>query len=410
MRRHEANFGIPAENRLGWVILIMGICLTITLIIGEAYFHAAGFAGVVLIALSMIWSHPSGTSKTIESPVKRESRSNNHKRVLIVGAGEAGRKIARELISHKEAPCHVVGFIDDDPEIGSYPGLSILGSRKEILEIVDQYAVDEVIISYAPSWQQRLAECLVSNGHRNLKVRLMPGLYETMIGKPKFDQIDDVPLIDFPQAETSPGYARIKRMLDAFMASFALVISLPIMILAAIAIKLTSPGPIFYSQERVGKDGKLFSILKLRTMIPNAEAHTGPTLSTGTRDTRVTRVGRLLRATRLDEIPQFINVLRGDMSMVGPRPERPCFVADYQVRIPSYRERLRVLPGITGLAQIHGFYQTPVYTKLRYDLMYIYNQSIFQDIKILLLTIKALTVSIGKQLLHPSESDQDSSD
>jgi lipopolysaccharide/colanic/teichoic acid biosynthesis glycosyltransferase len=175
----------------------------------------------------------------------------------------------------------------------------------------------------------------------------------------------------------------------------ALVVAAPVAALAALAIKLTSRGPVFYHQERVGRDGQLFTIYKLRTMVEGAEKETGPTLAWRD-DPRSTALGRILRATKLDEWPQFYNVLRGDMSVIGPRPERFCFVQAFGCHIPAYAQRHAIRPGITGLAQVIGGYRTHVYVKLQYDLIYLYNQSLWLDLWILLRTPLAIWQSIKR--------------
>lgn len=315
------------------------------------------------------------------------------RRVLIVGAGEAGRILADQL--QQKPGFHVVGFIENDPAMAGMVGERMLGTHEDVLRVVDEYAVDEVVVAYAPSWQQRVAESLV-NGHRHLRVKVVPTLYETMIAKPQFKTVNDVPLIHL-HAPTGLSYpSRIaKRVFDVAVSLLILLISLPVALAVAIAIKLSSPGPVLICQERVGRNGRLFKCMKFRTMVCDAEASTGPVLSTGKEDPRVTDVGRFLRKTRIDEIPQFLNVLRGHMSIVGPRPERTSFVERFRREVTGYDERHKVRPGITGLAQVHGYYLTDVHTKLRYDLMYVYNQSLWLDVKVLLQTLREMFTGVG---------------
>ncbi|MBC7324452.1 MAG: sugar transferase, partial [Moorella sp. (in: Bacteria)] len=163
------------------------------------------------------------------------------------------------------------------------------------------------------------------------------------------------------------------------------------MLLIAVGIRMTSPGPVFYVQERAGLGGKPFKLIKFRTMVDGAEDATGPVLATEN-DTRVTRIGRILRATRLDELPQFLNVLKGDMSIVGPRPERPFFVNQFREALPAYKHRLRVKPGITGLAQVEGKYDTEPEDKLRYDLYYIRNYSLLLDLQLIIQTLRVMLI------------------
>jgi len=324
----------------------------------------------------------------------RESiRAERPRRVLIVGAGEAGRILANQLSLKPDTK--VVGFIEDDPGIAGSAAPNVLGGHEDVLRIVDEHAVDEVIVAYAPSWQQRVAESLV-NGHSHLRVKVVPTLYETMIAKPSFNTVHDVPLIHL-QALTGLSWPSriVKRVTDALLSLLVLLVAAPLCALVSLAIKLTSPGPILIVQERVGRNGRAFKCLKFRTMVANAEAGTGPVLSTGKEDPRVTPLGRLLRKTRVDELPQFLNVLMGHMSIVGPRPERTEFVERFCREVTGYDERHKVRPGITGLAQVHGYYLTDVHTKLRYDLMYVYNQSLLLDVKVLFQTLKEMLTGAG---------------
>lgn len=317
------------------------------------------------------------------------------RRILIVGAGQAGRRLAEALESQPDSGCQVVGFIEDDMAIVNGSKERVLGGRQDLFDVIDCHQVDEVIVAYAPTWQESVLRQLMRNGHRDLHVRIMPSMYELMFAKPVGAAVDDVPLLDLSFPQPNALFRLAKRAFDVLFSILALAVSAPILLAAAVAIKLTSRGPVLFVQDRVGLNGRVFRLYKLRTMVQDAEADTGPVLSNGRDDDRVTRVGRLLRLARIDEIPQFINVLQGHMSVVGPRPERPCFVEMYRAQIPGYDDRHRVKPGITGLAQVNGYYLTCVYVKLRYDLMYVRNQSLWLDAKILLLTIRALLRSGG---------------
>lgn len=334
-------------------------------------------------AQSAAWVHqPAREEEPLLSIWSQESEMAQKRKVLIVGAGEVGHLLACNL---QDAGYEVVGFVDDEMDC-TIIGLRVLGARADIERIVREYQVDEVIIAYAPTWQQRLAEMLVRNGHRQVQIKMVPSIVEVVLNGPTSSRVGDIPVVDITPRLPSPGLLIAKRIFDVVFASVALLFSFPFLLIAAAAIKLSSPGPVIYKQERVGKDGKRFYIFKLRTMVRDAEKHTGPVLASKG-DPRVTPVGRVLRATKLDEVPQFINVLLGHMSVVGPRPERPNFVEEYRQIIPNYDERHRVRPGITGLAQVMGGYHTKVHEKLRYDLMYIYHLSLWWDIVLVLQTI-----------------------
>lgn len=215
---------------------------------------------------------------------------------------------------------------------------------------------------------------------------LVPRLYDIIVSNAELKQIDDLPVIEINPLGSSAGYAVVKRLIDIAVSGVGLIILAPLMALIAVAVKITSPGPVFYVQERIGQREKPFLLYKFRTMVDNAEAKTGPVLAASD-DPRITPVGKFLRRTRLDELPQLWNVLRGDMSFVGPRPERPFFVEQFKRKIPAYTYRHFVKPGITGLAQIAGSYTTNPNDKLRYDLFYIRNLSLYRDFKIILKTI-----------------------
>ncbi len=216
-----------------------------------------------------------------------------------------------------------------------------------------------------------------------------------MTGDLRLREIASIPLVAVSGRRAGTAYRWAKRWLDIAFSLAALVIAAPIIGALAVLVMATSRGPAFFRQRRVGLHGNEFTIYKLRTMVVDAERQTGPTLA-DPYDARVTRLGRILRITRLDELPQFVNVLRGDMSVVGPRPERPQFTSRFMAQIPGYAKRLAVRPGITGLAQVYGGYRTDVRTKLKYDWAYIYHQSLLLDLKILLKTVRVVLSCAGQ--------------
>jgi exopolysaccharide biosynthesis polyprenyl glycosylphosphotransferase len=267
------------------------------------------------------------------------------------------------------------------------------------LSDLDSFAASNplVAIIVVPSEQdqQRVFSEVFQAAKRGTGVYALPSPYEILFGRLKYFTFNDLPLLELKLDPPSDFYARIKRVMDISMAASLLVLSSPILLIAAIAIKSTSRGPIFYSQIRVGLGGKPFKIFKLRSMVNNAEASTGPVFAKQN-DSRITRVGHFMRQTRIDELPQLVNIIKGDMSFVGPRPERPEFVKDFEENLPWYRERARVRPGVTGLAQIRGRYGSSVETKLKYDLAYLSNQSLLLDIQILARTLKTVVTKSGQ--------------
>jgi exopolysaccharide biosynthesis polyprenyl glycosylphosphotransferase len=317
---------------------------------------------------------------------REAARTATKRRVLIVGAGARGQDIAQELAADARSSYHVVGFADDDAGLPCIGDLPILGSFADVLELTDRYAIDDVIIAYMPSWQEELIKRAMQQGASRLQIKVLPGFYDAMLGDCRIERIMDIPLVRITGNGPGRVFLFAKRCFDVLFSVIGLIATVPVLLLAAAAIKLTSRGPFLFCQERVGRHGRVFRIYKLRTMVLNAERLTGPVLAQEY-DERITAVGRLLRTTRLDEIPQFWNVLRGDMSVVGPRPERPEFADEFAAHIPGYRQRLKVRPGITGLAQVYGDYLTSVYHKLRYDWIYINRMSFWQEVRILLRTV-----------------------
>jgi exopolysaccharide biosynthesis polyprenyl glycosylphosphotransferase len=265
------------------------------------------------------------------------------------------------------------------PVLGEVPGFS------RCLETVNP---DQIFICSALSQEQK-AEVVYACVDLNKKVLLVPDLYEIMLSQARLDQVDDVPVFAVGRLTISEEALIIKRLSDIALSLVALVITAPLSILAALAIKLDSPGPVFYLQKRLTLQGKPFNLYKFRTMVVNAEKESGPVLATEN-DPRITRVGRFLRRTRIDEIPQLFNVLKGDMSIVGPRPERPFFVDELVKETPEYAYRMNVKSGITGLAQIAGKYSTSPENKLKYDLLYTKSYSFSRDLAILLQTVKVI--------------------
>jgi exopolysaccharide biosynthesis polyprenyl glycosylphosphotransferase len=312
------------------------------------------------------------------------------RRILIVGAGPDGRALAVELETHFPGEYQVVGFVADELMTRSETDGYVLGGREEIADLVGRYAIDEVIITDFLSGRLGGVSCpaLAVSGARNGRaVGSHRGASDTTRAVTEATGL--------PRVGPSALYPALKRGGDILFSLIALILGAPVAALAAVAIKLTSRGPVFYRQERVGSAGRPFIIYKLRTMIDGAESETGPTLARSG-DPRSTPLGRLLRATKLDEWPQFYNVLRGDMSLIGPRPERPCFVQAYNRHLRGYPLRHVVRPGITGLAQVKGGYLTHVYVKLRYDLTYIHNQSLWLDLWILSRTPLAILRSMKR--------------
>ena len=310
---------------------------------------------------------------------------SKERRVLIVGAGVRGQAIAHKLALARPE-CTIVGHVDDEPYRSNGNGLKVLGGLDDTIEIARRHAVDEIIVAFAPSWQERFLRGLVAAGTNRVQVKVLPSFYEAMLDEGRLERLDDTPLIPLNCVRVSRIYDVAKRIFDVSYALMLLLITSPFLLAAAVLIKCTSRGPVLYRQQRVGLRGRLFDIHKLRTMVVEAEAQSGPVLA-DPYDARVTWIGHILRRLRLDEVPQAWNVIRGEMSIVGPRPERPYFVAQFKGEVPGYGERLKVRPGLTGLAQVCGDYETSVYDKVRYDWLYVCRRSLWLDLKIIIRTI-----------------------
>ena len=318
---------------------------------------------------------------------------------VIAGYNQKSKEVHDQIIDHPALGLDVVAYASINPKhIGKfYKGTEVLGTIEEILPIVEKTNSKEVIIAFQREDQERLVHVIsVLEPKKDVGIKIVPDLYAILSGQAKTSQIYGMPLIDIMPELMPEWEKKLKRLLDIIISLIILIITLPVSILTVIAIKLDSKGPLLFKQDRSGMNGETFKILKFRSMVKDAEKYTGPVWSPKD-DPRVTRVGRILRRVRLDEIPQMFNVLKGEMSMVGPRPERPYFVEKLSEQIPYYKRRLKVRPGITGWAQVKHKYDESiedVKVKLRYDLFYIENMSLRMDFKIIVRTI--FVVLFGK--------------
>jgi exopolysaccharide biosynthesis polyprenyl glycosylphosphotransferase len=272
-------------------------------------------------------------------------------------------------------------------------GLPWLGTLADLPALMRRYDVDEIVLLSPLSWRDRLVDRLLRE-ERRPRVSVVPSVYDILVGRISTGRIHDVPVVEVVKNPRDDLAYLAKRVTDYGVAGVLAVVVLPVVAVAAVAVKLGSRGPAFFRQRRVGQGGVEFVIWKLRTMAHDAEEASGPVLAS-LRDERVTPIGRVLRAARIDELPQLWNVLNGTMSLVGPRPERPEFVRGYAEEIPGYLERFQVKPGLTGLAQVNGEYHTSPAYKLKYDLAYIYNYSLVLDLKIMAETVKVMVTRRG---------------
>jgi len=318
-------------------------------------------------------------------------------RVIIVGTNDASVELATEVARRSKWGWKVTGLVDPatgppaalPPDVGGFP---VLGSAGQIAGIARAHGATRIIVA-SPVALRELVESLVLADELSVRVDVVPELYEIFIGT--VDAIvGDVPLMEITRSTVPQYQPAMKRAMDLVVAIVLIVVLSPVLLIAALAILITDGGPVLFTQERSGRHLKPFSVYKLRTMVKDAERHSGPVLAEED-DPRITRVGRFLRRTRIDELPQLFNIIGGSMSFVGPRPERPFFVDQYVREIPGYRERFNVKPGVTGLAQVSGGYATTPERKLKYDLIYMYHQNLAMDVQIVVETLRVVLTGHG---------------
>jgi len=311
------------------------------------------------------------------------------KRILIAGAGELGRLVADKILEHRELGYQIVGFVDDraaGDHLG-YRGLPLLGTIREAAEISSREGIDHLYVALPPEQHVQMLELIETTSRECVDVKVVPDLLQVIALRARLEDLDGVPVININDVPLQGFNTIVKRGIDVVISSGALaLLSIPIGSIALL-VKTTSRGPVFYRQERMGLDGKTINIVKFRSMHHEAEKDTGPVWAREN-DPRVTVLGKFLRKSNLDELPQLWNVLRGDMSIVGPRPERPHFVEQFKHRIPQYMLRHKVKAGLTGWAQVNGWRgNTSIEKRIEYDLYYIENWSVRLDLKIMWLTL-----------------------
>ncbi|HEX5757818.1 MAG TPA: sugar transferase [Thermoanaerobaculia bacterium] len=326
------------------------------------------------------------------------------RRVAIVGAGPAAAEIARAIAlgSGHGLGVRVAGFVPTpEEEAAGMPAVAEpalgprLGGHDDLPRLLADGRIDDLILAPSgESWQTRLVDRLAGTRPDHTNVLLLPGPFESLIGRMRYRWVHDLPLIEVVRESEWLINRPLKRLLDLGVGAALFVLALPLIGACALAVRLTSPGPVLYRQGRVGRGQRPFTLLKLRTMRLDAESATGEVLATAG-DPRLTPIGALLRRYRLDELPQLWNVLAGEMSLVGPRPERPGFARRYLREVAGYAERFTLAPGLTGLAQVNGEYHSSPQNKLRYDLAYMANWSLWLDLSILLRTLKIVLTSRG---------------
>lgn len=320
-------------------------------------------------------------------------------RMLILGSGDMAKEIAREVINRRDARYRVVGFIDDDPELlgVSLVNPTVIANSDQMLQRANKERISRIVVALSDRRGKFPIDVLLQCRFNGIHVEEGASFYERLTGKIPVEALRPSWLIFSDGFAHSNLSLRLKGLIDVSVSLMALLLLSPLMLLVSLAIKLESRGPVLFRQERVGKDGRVFVLSKFRSMREDAEAETGPVWAEED-DPRITQVGKILRKSRIDEIPQMFSVLKGEMSFVGPRPERPFFVNQLSRQIPYYHQRHTVKPGITGWAQVNYPYGSSLedaQEKLRYDLYYIKHISTLFDLLILFQTIKVILFGRG---------------
>ena len=326
-------------------------------------------------------------------------RLRDTERVLIAGAGRLGQEVARRVRELEWTGLHLVGFVDDDVQKQGkvIEGVPVLGRLSDIVQVIRVHRVDEVIFALPLRAQASMAEIIRDLHALPISIRVVPDLLDLAISKATVENFEGIPLIGLREPAIDGFDRLVKRLLDLVLATALLLVIWPLMLVIALAIKISSPdGPVLFKQDRVGENGRIFKMYKFRTMVPDAEAQfekvvkrlpDGTVIHKTQDDPRVLPIGRILRRLSLDELPQLFNVLKGDMSLVGPRPEIPQMMKYYQ---PWQWKRFSVPPGITGWWQVSGRADKPMHLNTEYDLYYIQHYSLLLDLQILWRTIGAV--------------------
>jgi sugar transferase (PEP-CTERM system associated) len=393
------NVRIIADRREMFVRTLQALGVA-ALLLGLLYFIVPGLIigrGVFLIAAIMVIVAVIGWRWSWEWLSRRVGP---RERVLIIGTNVSAVNLARELYIRQDLGVDIVGFISSDVQLVGQPILNpgVIGTIEQIPELVKSHDIDRVVVSLADARgklpMDRLLDMKIRDG---VTFDHLASFYEEYTGKIAVENLRPSWLIFSSGFKTSGAVVVAKRVLDVVVAGSMLVVLSPVMLFVAMLVRLTSPGAALYSQQRVGQNNQIFTIFKFRSMRQDAEAATGAVWAVKN-DNRVTPIGRFIRATRLDELPQLWNVLRGDMSFVGPRPERPEFVTELTAQIPFYGQRHVVKPGLTGWAQVNYSYGNTLedaLEKLQYDLFYIKHLSLSLDIFIIFKTARTVLLRQG---------------
>ena len=344
---------------------------------------------LLFLALNVLFTYSS--REVVRDLLRRRWRAGiGLKHVLIVGAGDLGRMVADRILDHGELGFKLVGFVDDEAAMTDsigYRGLPLLGGIGQADAVCRNEGIDEIYVALPLDEHVKMLGVVEFASRECINVHVVPDLLQFIALRARLEDLDGLPIISINDVPLRGFNSVLKRIVDGALSAVVMLVGAIPALIIALLIKRSSPGPVFYRQERMGLDGKAFTVYKFRSMPVDAEDVTGPTWARDD-DPRATSVGRWLRRHDIDELPQFWNVLKGDMSIVGPRPERPFFVEQFKHKIPQYMLRHKVKAGITGWAQVNGWRgNTSLEKRIEFDLYYIENWSLSLDFKIMWLTI-----------------------
>jgi len=378
------------RNRLDdlFLVIVNGLLSSFVVLLIFSYFKSYGFVHFEISHVFLVIYAPvSILSITMCRTVmftlfsRRALARNGVSRVLIAGSGDLAEMTAANLAKYRHFGLEVAGFL------GPEQNGRTLGNCADLKKVVQKHGITDLFIALPLKEYSTIMKLIETGNNLLLDIRLVPDILQLASLKAGLEHIEGLPIINLGDIPLEGWPALSKRLFDFLVSLAALILFLPLIALTALILKLDSAGPVFYLQTRVGLDGRIFRMIKFRTMVKNAEKETGPIWSPRN-DQRVTRVGRVLRKLSIDELPQLVNVLVGDMSLVGPRPERPELVEKFKNNIPRYMLRHRVKTGMTGWAQVHGLRgNTPLDKRIEFDIYYIQNWTLRLDLEILFRTI-----------------------
>ena len=373
-------------------VVVAVLLATVLLTAGLTFYRAFSYSRLFLAVFAGVDAAFVAASRiAISALLGRIRRSGgNLQQVLVAGAGGLGREVVERLREHRELGFQVVGYLDDDPgkQNRKVYGEQVLGTTQDLEEVVERYHVDQLVIALPLSAHQRAVQLIRKAGQLLLEVKVVPDLLQYYVLRAGVEDLDGLPVINLTQIPLAGWNQFVKRAFDITGAAVLLLLTGWMFPIIGWFIKREDGGPVFFSQVRTGMDGRSFRLHKFRSMSVETSTNDQPQW-TRTKDPRITRVGALLRRFNLDELPQLINVIVGDMSLVGPRPEQPEYVERFRARYPEYNTRHRVRSGITGWAQVNGLRgDTSIRQRMVHDLYYIQNWSLALDLRILWKTLR----------------------